>query len=253
MSEMLPAGVVRGLRQQGYTGCTNGELRQLAWGLRFTPAVCMAAALVGLAARYPPIHYALAVLGGLALVLPAHHPLDMLYNHLVRPWTGGPLLPPNPWPRRVACFLGGAMNLGIGLAFQAGVVWLAYLIGSALIVLQLIVISSHFCVASWLMEIAGLLRGQPSERVDGNTARRVLAAGGMLVDVRTPAEFAAGHLPEAVNVPLQELPGRAQELLATERPLVVHCAGGVRSRQALDILRAAGGTQIYDLGSIDRW
>ena len=94
-----------GLRQQGYVGLSLEELGKLKWGLRFTPTVCMAGCIVGLATQNAWIHYALAVLGTIAIFLPAHHPLDMLYNYGVRLITGGPKLPANPLPRATACFL----------------------------------------------------------------------------------------------------------------------------------------------------
>src|SRR6185295_16688941 len=47
---------------------------------------------------------------------------------------------------------------------------------------------------------------------DREKAHQMVAAGAKLVDVRTPNEFAAGHLDGAVNIPLQELPKRFQEI-----------------------------------------
>jgi len=51
----------RGLVQQGYVGYSTDELAKLTWGLRFTPSVCMAAALVGLTTQTAWIHFVLAV------------------------------------------------------------------------------------------------------------------------------------------------------------------------------------------------
>jgi rhodanese-related sulfurtransferase len=74
----------------------------------------------------------------------------------------------------------------------------------------------------------------------------------LLVDVRTPEEFASGHIPGAVNIPLQELEGRLAEV-PTDSPVVVYCRSGNRSAQAADLLQEAGYTQIYDLGGIAAW
>jgi rhodanese-related sulfurtransferase len=243
----------RGLRQQGYVGLSLEELGKLKWGLRFTPTICMLGCIVGLATQNAWIHYALAVLGTIAVVLPAHHPLDMLYNYGVRLVTGGPKLPANPLPRATACFLGGLMNLGIALSFQAGQVALAYVIGVALVILQLIVISSHFCVASWILEILAKLGGRSPSRIDPQDARQLVADGAVLLDVRSPQEFAGSRLPEAVNIPVDQLDTRLDEVRQFNRPVVVYCASGMRSNRATGILRRAEIREVHDLGSLSRW
>lgn len=84
-------------------------------------------------------------------------------------------------------------------------------------------------------------------------AHRLVASGARLVDVRTPGEFAGGHLPGAINVPLDQLGARAGELKQGETPIVVYCASGVRSGQAKRILASAGITDVHDLGAMSRW
>jgi rhodanese-related sulfurtransferase len=244
----------RGLRQQGYVGLSAEELSKLKWGLRFTPTVCMAGCVVGLATQNVWLHYGLAVLGTMAVVLPAHHPLDMVYNYGVRLFTGGPKLPPNPLPRATACFLGGMMNLGIALSFQAGLMALAYTIGVALVVLQLIVISSHVCVASWMLEMIGKVFGRSGpSRIDPEHARQLVTDGAVLLDVRSPQEFGATHLPQAVNIPVDQLASRLDEIRHFARPVIVYCASGMRSGKATGILRDAEIENVHDLGPLSRW
>jgi hydroxyacylglutathione hydrolase len=60
-----------------------------------------------------------------------------------------------------------------------------------------------------------------------------------VVDVRTAAEWAAGHLPGAIHVPLGELPSRLGEVPA-DRPVGVHCQAGGRAAIAASVLRAGG-------------
>jgi hydroxyacylglutathione hydrolase len=67
-----------------------------------------------------------------------------------------------------------------------------------------------------------------------------------LLDVRRPAEHAAGHIPGAVNLPVDELAGRLVEL-DPARPVAVACAGGYRSPAAAGILERAGFTVAGDL------
>lgn len=81
-----------------------------------------------------------------------------------------------------------------------------------------------------------------------------IAAGAQhqLIDVRTPEEFAGGHIAGAVNIPLQELSQRLGEI-STEQPVVLYCRSGNRSAQAAQLLAKAGYPQIYDLGGIIAW
>ncbi len=54
--------------------------------------------------------------------------------------------------------------------------------------------------------------------------------GARLVDVRTPGEYAGGHIPGAVNVPLQQISAIASEVPDKSTPLFVYCMSGARSR-----------------------
>lgn len=60
-----------------------------------------------------------------------------------------------------------------------------------------------------------------------------------IVDVRTPAEFNGGHVNGSINIPLQELPNRLDELKQMKN-LVLCCASGNRSGQAAAFLRQNG-------------
>ena len=88
-------------------------------------------------------------------------------------------------------------------------------------------------------------------RVDGAEARRLVAEGAVLLDVRTPREFARGHAEPAVNVPLGELAARLDEL-PRDRPVITYCMAGARSRQAAAALEEAG-FDVRDLGSLSAW
>lgn len=76
-------------------------------------------------------------------------------------------------------------------------------------------------------------------------ARQLVAAGAALVDVRTPGEFADGHADGALNIPLDALGGRLDELDALlggdrTKPLVVYCRTGRRSGIAQRMLTERG-------------
>ncbi len=83
-------------------------------------------------------------------------------------------------------------------------------------------------------------------------SRRAVHQGAVLLDVRTRAEFHAGHLPGAVNIPVDELHGRAHELRARSAAVVVYCRSGGRSATAASVLRGHGYT-VFDLGAMHNW
>lgn len=74
----------------------------------------------------------------------------------------------------------------------------------------------------------------------------------VLVDVRTESEFASGYIEGAINIPVQELAQRLDELPA-DATIIVYCRSGNRSTQASNILSDAGYTSIYDMGGIVQW
>lgn len=63
---------------------------------------------------------------------------------------------------------------------------------------------------------------------------------GTIVDVRTPAEYMGGHVSGSINIPLNEVPNRIEELKDMEQPLILCCASGNRSGQATYFLSAQG-------------
>ena len=77
-------------------------------------------------------------------------------------------------------------------------------------------------------------------------------ASHLLIDVRTPEEFASGHIEGAVNIPVEEMQGRLDEIPG-DAPIVVYCRSGNRSAAAARILTDAGYAHVYDLGGIKDW
>jgi phage shock protein E len=96
-----------------------------------------------------------------------------------------------------------------------------------------------------------LVLGQ--RRSSESEARRWVREGARLVDVRSPAEFAAGHITGAVNVPVDRLESQLDTVGARDGAVVVYCASGRRSRWATEKLRAAGYTRVLDLGPMSAW
>jgi phage shock protein E len=77
----------------------------------------------------------------------------------------------------------------------------------------------------------------------------------IILDVRTPEEFAAGHIAGAVNIPYTHLPARLSELTdAGDKDIVLYCATGVRAERAAERMREQGYSRLLHLdGDMKAW
>ncbi len=103
---------------------------------------------------------------------------------------------------------------------------------------------SHAGEATPGIEQAALLK-----RIDSKDASTVI------LDVRTPEEFAKGHVPGAINIPHSHLPARISEVAdAADKDIVIYCATGIRSEEAASRLRENGFTRLLHLnGDMEAW
>lgn len=74
--------------------------------------------------------------------------------------------------------------------------------------------------------------------------------GAVLLDVRTPQEYAQGHVPGSINIPLQEINRVVAEVPDPATPLFVYCQSGARSGQAVTALQRAGYTAVKNIGGM---
>ena len=90
-------------------------------------------------------------------------------------------------------------------------------------------------------------------RITARELAKRIEEGAAVVDVRSRAEWEAGHIPGAPNIPAGEIAERMGEL-PKARPLVVHCQGGTRSAIAAGLLDKAGVAGVLDLpGGFPEW
>ena len=61
-----------------------------------------------------------------------------------------------------------------------------------------------------------------------------------IIDVRTRAEFSGGHVANSLNIPLQEIQQRLEEIKKLPQPIILCCASGNRSGQATAFLKSIG-------------
>ena len=113
-----------------------------------------------------------------------------------------------------------------------------------------------------LLAATGTATAQDAAKVDSTTigaeelmSRIEAETAPTILDVRTPEEFAAGHVPGAINIPYTELEERYSELeLEGSDELVVYCQSGRRAAIAKAALSELGFTNVRDLdGHIAAW
>ena len=92
-----------------------------------------------------------------------------------------------------------------------------------------------------------------SDQVTAQDAQALVAGGALIVDVRTHGEFNAGHLPGAINLPVDHIEATlAAQVRDKNDKILVYCQSGFRSRVAKRTLTALGYTQVFNLGSYQR-
>ncbi len=104
------------------------------------------------------------------------------------------------------------------------------------------------CVILAVFAIISLLKR--SGQISAKEALAYLKNGALVIDVRTAAEFASGHLPNTINLPLDEiessLPRRVRD---KNQVLLLHCQSGTRGGVARRKLIALGYRKTFNLGS----
>lgn len=74
--------------------------------------------------------------------------------------------------------------------------------------------------------------------------------GAVLLDVRSSAEYAGGHIPGSVNIPLDGIQAVLTKYPDRQTPLFVYCLSGGRSGRAVRFLKDAGYTSVINIGGI---
>ena len=102
-------------------------------------------------------------------------------------------------------------------------------------------------ISLFFLSLMGMTTAQASERAEN--AWQALANGATLIDVRTPQEFTAEHLDDALNMPLSELSEQAKTL-DRNAIIVVYCRSGNRASHAKRQLHEMGFDEVYNGGGL---
>ena len=97
--------------------------------------------------------------------------------------------------------------------------------------------------------------GNAYHKITADEAKKMIDEGGVtIVDVRTKAEYAEKHIPNAISVPVESIAQEPpKDLPDKDAVLMVYCRTGVRSKQASDKLVMLGYGNVYDFGGIVDW
>ncbi len=97
---------------------------------------------------------------------------------------------------------------------------------------------------------------EPFKRVSVAEAKELIAAGTTIIDVRTPAEYSGGHIPDAASIPLDSVLARPADVLREVKGgnILFVCQVGQRSALAAEMAAAIGLENLYNLeGGTDAW
>jgi rhodanese-related sulfurtransferase len=83
---------------------------------------------------------------------------------------------------------------------------------------------------------------------DNTDYKAMLTSGGIIVDVRSEAEFYSGHIENSLNIPLAEITSKLDQFKDKAQPIITCCASGMRSAGAAKILSAKGYTNVVNGG-----
>lgn len=148
----------RRIEAQGFLGLSDGEINEIKYWLRSSPALCLAWVAAGVASMSPTILLALLPFA-LAGAVFRGHPFDVIYNHGIRCVTGTIPLPPYGKPRRFACMMASVMIILSATALYFQMIAIGVAIGIVMIIMAAVQVTTGFCVPSFCY---GVLFGKRS-------------------------------------------------------------------------------------------
>ena len=81
---------------------------------------------------------------------------------------------------------------------------------------------------------------------DNTDYKAIINSGGIIIDVRSEAEFYSGHIENSLNIPLGDLPSKLDYLKDKDQTIITCCASGIRSAGAQKLLSSKGYTNVVN-------
>ena len=134
---------------QGYRGYSDSELDDFKIGIRFAYYLCTSLVILGLLLANLEI-LVVAMIIAFFGSFPPYHPLDYLYNYVVRHWIGKPKMPPRANQGRFACRIATVwLGATIYLFYIGNSTW-GYIIGISLVIVATLVSVLDICIPSMI-------------------------------------------------------------------------------------------------------
>lgn len=117
---------------------------------------------------------------------------------------------------------------------------------------------AHSLLAAAALTVAVVCHAGETPKIDQAALLKRIGkkdASMVILDVRTPEEFAKGHIPGAINIPYTHLPSRISEVAdAADKDIVLYCTIGVRAEHGAERLRENGFKKLLHLdGDMKAW
>ena len=77
--------------------------------------------------------------------------------------------------------------------------------------------------------------------------------GAVLLDIRNPEEYREGHIPGAINIPLDNIESVQKKIKKVDTPIYTYCLSGARSSKAVRALKIMGYRNVTNIGGISRY
>tara|TARA_B100000287_G_C20604292_1_gene769386 strand:+ start:723 stop:1073 length:351 start_codon:yes stop_codon:yes gene_type:complete len=87
-----------------------------------------------------------------------------------------------------------------------------------------------------------------SKKSDSVDFKQKIKEGAIILDVRSPGEFASGHIENSINIPVNDLSTHLDKIPNKEQVIITCCASGMRSAKARNILQSSNYIQVYNGG-----
>lgn len=144
---------LRRFQIQGTENINQEIIDEVGNWLRLALVFCAGLVAIGTVLASPSFLLAIIPIA-IAAAVSKTHPVDHLYNHVIRRFTGTRPLPKRGLPTRIACGVGGAMMGATAFAFSSGATTLGYFLGGQLVLVAGLAATTDICLPSIVYQLS---------------------------------------------------------------------------------------------------